>query len=59
MAQLVSCSADNDFANELHQTLDQWRVSDNALRRLRQALPGLTKKSVFYVRWPASKRTLR
>jgi hypothetical protein len=29
-----------DLAAELHGTLDQWRLSDNALRRLHQALPG-------------------
>lgn len=28
-----------DIAGQLHQRLEQWRLSDMALRRLRQALP--------------------
>ena len=34
-----------ELATELHQTLDQWRLSDNALRRLRRALPELDEEA--------------
>jgi hypothetical protein len=33
------------IAAELHGTLDQWRVSDNALRRLHRALPGFDEEA--------------
>jgi hypothetical protein len=32
-------------ATELHDTLDQWRISDNALRRLRRVLPGFDEEA--------------
>jgi hypothetical protein len=34
-----------ELATELHQTLDRWRLSDNALRRLRRALPELDEEA--------------
>jgi hypothetical protein len=34
-----------DLAVELHQTLDQWRLSDKSLARLRKALPGFDEEA--------------